>query len=86
MFNFGELLGEGSFASVYACTSVADKSLKAIKVIKRSRVRGREHEHMLEMEIEIMFQIKKMLTQKIEGGRSLCEIFSVFEDEKRVKL
>lgn len=53
-------------------------------MIKRSRVQGREHEHMLEMEIEIMFQIKKMLDQKIDGMKSLCEIFSVFEDEKRV--
>jgi doublecortin-like kinase 1/2 len=61
LYKFGEMLGQGSFASVYACTSLSDSTLKAIKVIKRSRVRGKEHEHMLEMEIEIMFQIKRLL-------------------------
>jgi len=35
---------------------------------------------MLEMEIEIMFQVKRMIGQKVEGWKSLCEIYSVYED------
>ena len=84
MYNFGELLGSGSFASVYACIDLATGGRVAIKVLKKNKIRGRERKHLLEMEIEIMFVVKGLIRVKFNGTKSLCEIYKVIEDHKRV--
>jgi serine/threonine protein kinase len=86
LYNFGELLGSGSFASVYACIDLKTGNRVAIKVLKKNKIRGKERKHLLEMEIEIMFVIKGMIRKNYDGIKSLCEIFKVIEDHKRVRI
>jgi len=71
-YNFGELLGSGSFASVYACVDLETGYRVAIKVLKKNKMRGRERKNLLEMEIEIMFVVKVLIENKYFGIESLC--------------
>lgn len=72
LYNFGELLGSGSFANVYACINLENGRQVAIKVLKKTKLKGRERRHLLEMEIEIMYVIKGMIKKKFQGIESLC--------------
>ena len=49
-------------------------------------MKGKERKNLLEMEIEVMYAVKNMIKKDIKAGQSLCEIFKVIEDSKRVSL
>ena len=79
-------MGSGSFASVYACIENATEMHVAIKVMKREYMKSRDKAKLLQMEIEVMFKLKPVTRSRVGGAESLCEIYKVYQDQKRVRI
>jgi hypothetical protein len=57
-----------------------------VKVLKRENMTSKEKTKLLEMEIEVMYKLKPIIQRGEQGTSSLCEIFKVYQDHKRVIL
>lgn len=80
------MLGSGSFASVYACIENATGMHVAIKVMKSEHMKSRDKAKLLQMEIEVMFKLKPVIRSRVGGVESLCELYKVYQDQKRVSI
>lgn len=80
---FGDCLGQGSFAKVYAAYDISTHQELAIKVLEKDKMMQGKRREMAQMEIEVMRDL--MIKRKTkEDAINLCELYKLYEDKKRV--
>lgn len=83
LFIFGDFLGQGSFAKVYSGEERSSERRVAIKVLDKEKLSQGKRREMAQMEIDVMRDLMVRRKRKSDG-ENLCEIYSVYEDHKRV--
>lgn len=81
---FGDCLGQGSFAKVYAAYDIKTQEELAIKVLEKDKMMQGRRREMAQMEIDVMRDLMVRRKTKTDA-LNLCEFYSLYEDSKRVR-
>ena len=80
---FGDCLGQGSFAKVYAAYDIDTHQELAIKVLEKEKMSQGKRREMAQLEIDVMREMMLKRKNK-EDAANLCELYALYEDKKRV--
>lgn len=80
---FGDCLGQGSFAKVYAAYDIETHQELAIKVLEKDKMMQGKRREMAQMEIDVMRDLMVKRKSK-DDAINLCELYRLYEDKKRV--